>query len=165
MDFRRYETLILLSPTMGAELIEAFKAKVEGIVTAAKGSVVRFEEWGRRRLAYPVNKETHGYYVLWDYRAVPSTAAEIERNCKIDEKVFKYLTLALESNFTEERLQQVIENLANEASRKDKERESAAESAKSDSRDSDDSDDYSDDQSSDGDSDLEDEADDPAASN
>jgi small subunit ribosomal protein S6 len=165
MDFRRYETLILLSPNMGPELIEAFKAKVEGIVAAAKGGIVRFEEWGRRRLAYPVNKETHGYYVLWDYRAEPATAAEIERNCKIDEKVFKYLTLALESNFTEERLQQTIENLAKEASRRDKERESASEDPKSDFDDSEDSD-YSGGQSSDqGDDSGDDEADDPALSN
>ena len=135
MDYRRYDTLILLSPNLGPELVEAFKGKIEGIVAAGSGQIVRFEEWGRRRLAYPVQKETYGYYVLWDYRGLPPLADEIERNCKIDEQVFKYMTLVLEKGFTEERLQQVLDQLAAEASRKEKEKEkesAAAEAAKAD---------------------------------
>lgn len=166
MDFRRYETLILLSPSMGPEQITAFKSKVEGIVENGQGAIVRFEEWGRRRLAYPVNKETHGYYILWDYRAEPPAAAEIERNCKIDEKVFKYLTLVLEKEFTEERLQQVREQLVSEASRKDKERESGSDSGES--RKSGGASSYDDDSQGDDDDEDDDDndlADDSAASN
>jgi small subunit ribosomal protein S6 len=126
MDYRRYETLILLSPNLSPEQVEAFKGKIEGVLAEGQGQIVRFEEWGRRRLAYPVRKEIHGYYVLWDYRAEPPLAAELQRVCKIDEQVFKYLTIVIEAGFTEERYQQVLDQLAAEASRTEKERESSA---------------------------------------
>jgi small subunit ribosomal protein S6 len=121
MNFRRYETLILLSPSLVGDQVEAFKSKVDSILTTGGGQVIRIEEWGRKRLAYPVRKEIFGYYLLYDFRARPTLANELERNFKIDEQVYKYLTLVLDSNFTEERLKAVQEALANEASRRDKE--------------------------------------------
>jgi small subunit ribosomal protein S6 len=101
MDLRRYETLILLSPQLNAEQVEAFKQKMERVLAAGGGQILRFEEWGRRRLAYPVHKETHGYYVLWDYKAEPALMSEFQRNCKIDEQVFKYLTVSVDKEFEE----------------------------------------------------------------
>ncbi|MDR2443816.1 MAG: 30S ribosomal protein S6 [Deltaproteobacteria bacterium] len=125
MDFRRYETLILLSPNLSPDQIEAFKTKIGGVIDTGGGKIVRFDEWGRRRLAYPVKKELYGYYVLYDYRAQPPLAAELQRNCKIDEQVFKYLTLILERDFSEQRYEAVLEQLANEANRREKEKEGA----------------------------------------
>ena len=74
MHPRRYETLILLAPT-NPESVEAFKSKVLGILEAGGGQLVRFEDWGRRRLAYPVQKEIYGYYLLYDYQGGPALAA------------------------------------------------------------------------------------------
>jgi small subunit ribosomal protein S6 len=102
----------MLSPNLEIEQIEGFRSKIDGALAAGKGQVVRVDEWGRRRLAYPVRKEMFGYYILYDFRAHATLAAEIERQLKIDERVFKYLTLVLDKNFTEESLKTVLERLA-----------------------------------------------------
>jgi small subunit ribosomal protein S6 len=120
MHPRRYETLILLAP--GLETLEAFKTKVEGILEAGGGQLVRFEDWGRRRLAYPVQKELYGHYLLYDYQGGPALAAELERNLKIDEKVFKYLTLVLAKKFTAEDLAAAREKIQAEAARRESEK-------------------------------------------
>ncbi|MDR1310031.1 MAG: 30S ribosomal protein S6 [Deltaproteobacteria bacterium] len=127
MFFRRYETLILLSPHLTTDQLAAFKGKVEGILAKGEGQVVRLEERGRQKLAYPVRRELFGYYLLYDYRAKSSLAAELERNLKIDEQVFKYLTLVQDKNFTEEKYQTVLANIASEAARRETEQAQAAE--------------------------------------
>ena len=120
MHPRRYETLILLAPNL--ESPETFKTKVEGILEAGGGQLVRFEDWGRRRLAYPVQKELYGHYLLYDYQGGPALATELERNLKIDEKVFKYLTLVLAKKFTAEDLAAAREKLLAEAARRESEK-------------------------------------------
>jgi small subunit ribosomal protein S6 len=127
MYFRRYETLILLSPHLASDQLAAFKSKVEGILSKGEGQIVRCEERGRQKLAYPVNRELFGYYILYDYRAKSELAAELERNLKIDEQVFKYLTIVQDKNFTQEKYQAVLDHLANEASKREKEQALAAE--------------------------------------
>jgi small subunit ribosomal protein S6 len=126
MRHRRYETLILLSPSLTPTDLEAFKAKIDGILEAGQGLTLRLEDWGRRRLAYPVRKEFFGFYVLYDYRGLPSLAAELERNLKIDEHVFKFLTLVLNNDFTLEAFEAEKERLAKEASRKEAARSDTA---------------------------------------
>jgi small subunit ribosomal protein S6 len=106
---------------MTADQLAAVKAKIEDIIVKGNGQIVRVEERGRQKLAYPVRKELYGYYILYDYRAQANLASELERNLKIDEKVFKFLTLVQDKNFSDERYQAVLENLANEASRREKE--------------------------------------------
>ena len=101
MHPRRYETFIMLAPNLEAEVMETFKNKVDGIMASEGGQLVKFEDWGRRRLSYPVKKELYGHYLLYDFQGSPGLAAELERNLKIDEKVFKYLTLVLEKKCTD----------------------------------------------------------------
>ncbi len=125
MHPRRYETLIMLSPNLAAEEMDAFKKKVESIIEAEGGKVVAFEDWGRRRLAYPVHKELFGSYLLYDFQGSPALAAELERNLKIDEKVFKYLTLVLSKKFTDEDLAAAKEKLAADAARRQAEQAKA----------------------------------------
>jgi small subunit ribosomal protein S6 len=144
MFFRRYEVLILLSPSLVSEQIEAFKSKVTSIIASDGGQVIRTEEWGRKRLAYPVRKELFGYYILYDFRARPALADELERNLSIDEQVFKYLTLVLDKKFTQERLDSVLEAMANEAAiRREKEQHQNESKAPATESDLDEDDDYS----------------------
>ncbi|MDR1606912.1 MAG: 30S ribosomal protein S6 [Deltaproteobacteria bacterium] len=112
---RRYETLILLSPKLGKPEIEAFKAKIDGILAQGQGQIVRYQDWGHRRLAYPVNKEVNGNYLLFDYQGQPALSSELERNLKIDEHVFKFLTIVLEKDFTDQRLEETLSQLAKDA--------------------------------------------------
>lgn len=129
MHPRRYETMIMVAPNLEAQEMETFKKKVDDIMATGGGQLVSFEDWGRRRLAYPVKKEMYGHYLLYDFQGSPALAAELERNLKIDEKVFKYLTLILDKEFTDEDLAKAKEDLVTEAARREAEKAKAREAA------------------------------------
>ena len=91
----KYEVLYIIDSTVGEEstaaLVEKFKAMVE-----AEGTLTSIEEWGKRRLAYPINDMNEGYYVLMNMEAKPEFPAELERVMKITEGVMRCLTTAVE---------------------------------------------------------------------
>lgn len=138
MHPRRYETLIMLAPNLTAPELETFQNKVDSIMSADGGKMVRFEDWGRRRLAYPVQKEMFGHYMLYDFQGSPALATELERNFKIDEKVFKYLTLVLNKKFTDDDLAAAKDDLLAEAARREAEKAKAREAAEAEDADGDD---------------------------
>ena len=92
----KYEVLYIIDPAKGeegiAELVEKFKAMVE-----AEGTLANIDEWGKRRLAYPINDLNEGYYVLMDYESKPEFPAELERVMKITDGVLRCLTTAVEA--------------------------------------------------------------------
>ena len=69
--------------------------KFKGIVEA-HGTLTSVDEWGKRRLAYPINYKTEGYYVLVNYTAEASVPKEIERNLQISDSILRYLTVKVE---------------------------------------------------------------------
>ena len=91
----KYEVLYILETAQGEEgiaaLVEKFKAMVE-----AEGTLLNIDEWGKRRLAYPINDLTEGYYVLMNMETNPAFPAELERVMKITEGVLRCLTTAVE---------------------------------------------------------------------
>ena len=91
----KYEVLYIIDPAQGEEgiaaLVEKFKAMVE-----AEGTVSNVDEWGKRRLAYPINDLTEGYYVLMNIETKPEFPAELERVMKITEGVLRCLVTAVE---------------------------------------------------------------------
>ena len=91
----KYEVLYILETAQGEEgiaaLVEKFKAMVE-----AEGTLLNIDEWGKRRLAYPINDLTEGYYVLMNMETKPEFPAELERVMKITEGVLRCLTTAVE---------------------------------------------------------------------
>ena len=90
-----YEAVYIIDPRKNEEetaaLVERFKTLAEGNATA-----VEVDEWGKRRLAYPVNDLTEGYYVLMNFESKPEFPAELERVMKITEGVLRCLTTAVE---------------------------------------------------------------------
>ena len=70
--------------------------KISGIITANSGTVVSVDEWGKKRLAYPINDITDGYYVLFNLEAPAELPVELERNLKISEDVLRYMTVRKE---------------------------------------------------------------------
>ena len=91
----KYEVLYILNPALGEEgiaaLVEKFKAMVE-----AEGTLTNVDEWGKRRLAYPLNDLPEGYYVLMNFESNPAFPAELERVMKITEGVMRCLTTVVE---------------------------------------------------------------------
>ncbi|MBQ6165265.1 MAG: 30S ribosomal protein S6 [Clostridia bacterium] len=90
----KYETVIVCSVKDGEEaakaLVEKFKTLIENNAAADSVSV---DEWGARKLAYPINYETDGYYTVFTYDAEPEFPAELERNCNITDGVIRSLTV------------------------------------------------------------------------
>ncbi len=87
-----YETMMVFSVAAGDEslqsLVEKFKALVE-----ENGTLESVDEWGKRRLAYPINDETEGYYILLNYTSGPEFPAELERIVKITDGVLRSLVV------------------------------------------------------------------------
>lgn len=92
---RKFETLLLLSPELAADAREALLGAFTGVIEREQGSVVAVDHWGMRDLAYPVRKQMRGYYVRLEYLAPAAAVAELERNIRISDGVFKFLTVKL----------------------------------------------------------------------
>jgi len=90
-----YEAMMVFSVKNGEEgvpaLIEKFKALIE-----QNGTLDSIDEWGKRRLAYPINDLAEGYYVLMNMEAKPEFPAELERVMKITDGILRCLTTAVE---------------------------------------------------------------------
>ena len=87
-----YETMLVFSVANGDEsvtaLVEKFKALIE-----ANGTIESIDEWGKRKLAYPINYETEGYYMLVNFTSEPEFPAELDRIVKITEGVLRSMTV------------------------------------------------------------------------
>ena len=86
-----YETLFAVSGNLGEEEIKANVEKFVALINE-NGSDVDVNEWGKRRLAYPINYVTEGYYVLVSYKSEPSFPLELERVLGITEGILRYMT-------------------------------------------------------------------------
>ncbi len=85
-----YETMVVFSMTNGEDAVKALVEKFKGMIAAA-GTVESVDEWGKRKLAYPINDETEGYYVLYTYTCEPGFPAELDRVFKITDGVLRSL--------------------------------------------------------------------------
>ena len=92
---RKFETLLLLSPELSAESREGILAALTGIVEREGGKMLEVDQWGMRDLAYPVKKLMRGFYVRLVYEAPAPLVAELERNIRITDGIFKFLTVKL----------------------------------------------------------------------
>lgn len=92
---RKFETLILLSPELSAESREGILAALTGIIEREGGKMVEVDQWGMRDLAYPVRKLMRGFYVRLVYEAPAALVAELERNIRITDGIFKFITVKL----------------------------------------------------------------------
>ena len=88
-----YEALYILNPALDEESIAALVAKFKAVVEASD-SAAQVEEWGKRRLAYPINDLMEGYYVLMTFTALPGVPAELDRQFRINENVMRSLIVS-----------------------------------------------------------------------
>ena len=90
MNQIKYDVIYILDPNATAEEMAAVSSKVETIVADAKGTVLKKDEWGKRRLAYLVQKHRDGHFVFFHVSVSTETIAEITRNLRLMEKVIKF---------------------------------------------------------------------------
>jgi small subunit ribosomal protein S6 len=93
---RMYETIYIVRPELADEELKGLSAKVEEIIASMKGDFRRLEDWGIRKLAYPINKVTRGRYYYLRFDGDAPLIAELERRLRLDDKVIRYQSVKLE---------------------------------------------------------------------
>lgn len=89
----KYEILIVISIKSGEESVKAVAEKFKNLVSSS-ASLLDFNEWGKRKLAYPINYETEAYYVLINFESYPDFPMELSRQCRIDDSVIRFMIIA-----------------------------------------------------------------------
>ena len=85
--------MYIVTPDMEDEAIKGVIEKFSGIITANGGEIEKTDEWGRKKLAYPIDYKTEGYYVLVNFAAAPELPRELERNFRNDESILRYMVV------------------------------------------------------------------------
>ncbi|MDP3386650.1 MAG: 30S ribosomal protein S6 [Eubacteriales bacterium] len=88
---KKYEGVFIFIPNLEEEVRKAEMDKLKSIVESYKGTVEKFEEWGQRRLAYEIKKTKEGYYTLMNFTSEADAVNELDRICKISEKVLRHM--------------------------------------------------------------------------
>ncbi len=91
---QKYESMVVISTKQDEEAIKGLVEKFSNLI-AANGTVVSVDEWGKRKLAYMINKETEGYYVLFTFECEAAFPAELDRVFKITEGLLRTMIIAL----------------------------------------------------------------------
>ena len=87
---RKYETIYILQPDLSEDEIKVIADKVQDVIASYKGAFNRLEDWGIRKLAYPIRKCARGRYLYLRYDGGRELIAELERRLRLDEKVLRY---------------------------------------------------------------------------
>jgi len=93
---RRYETIFIASPTLTDEQSDELVKQFEGIIAEQGGELLKTDKWGRKKLAYEIQKFSEGYYTLFEMNAGPTLVAELERRFRNHDSVIKYLSIRMD---------------------------------------------------------------------
>ena len=91
----KYESMVVLMPTLTEEEYNASIARVKGVIESDGGVIDSVDEWGKRRLAYEINKINEGYYILFTFSAKPELPKELDRILRISDKVVRHMIIVL----------------------------------------------------------------------
>ena len=95
-----YESMFIVDVTGGEDAVKASVEKFVGLINANSETVYEVNEWGKRRLAYPINDKPEGYYVVVTFKANPEFPAEFERLANNDESILRSMVIRLENEPT-----------------------------------------------------------------
>ena len=95
---RNYETVFILTPVLSETQMKDTVTKFKKILKEAKTKSINEEEWGLRKLAYPIEHKSTGFYNLFEYQAEPDAIKAFETELRRDEKVMRFLTIALDKH-------------------------------------------------------------------
>ncbi len=93
-----YETTIILTPVLSEEVSKEVIAKFNKLLKDNGAEIVHEDNWGLRKLAYPIHKKTSGYYHLTEFKASGELVSKLEIEYKRDERVFRFLTISLDKH-------------------------------------------------------------------
>ncbi len=95
---REYEITIVFNPQLSPDLFKKTSEKYEKILLADGGEVIKKDDWGVKKLGYPMKKHFRGRYVHYDLTSTPTNLKEAERLLRIDENVLRYLDVLVSKN-------------------------------------------------------------------
>ncbi|NJL11661.1 MAG: 30S ribosomal protein S6 [Microscillaceae bacterium] len=98
MDLKPYETVFILTPVLSDEQMKDTVQKFKAIITDQGGTIVHQEDWGLKKLAYPIEKKSNGYYTVLEFRAKPEFVKTLETEYRRDERVIRHLVVALDKH-------------------------------------------------------------------
>src|SRR5512145_3435628 len=93
---RRYETIFIASPTLTDEQADELVRYFEGIIAEQGGELLKTDKWGRKKLAYEVQKFSEGYYTLFEMNAGSNLIAELERRFRNNDSVIKFMSVRMD---------------------------------------------------------------------
>ena len=95
---QQYEIVIVLTPLLSVDVAAEANAKFSKILTDNGAEIVQEDNWGLRKLAYPIQKKTTGYYHLTEFKAPGDVINKLEVELRRDERVLRFLTIALDKH-------------------------------------------------------------------
>ena len=93
---RSYEMMLVFDPHLEEEAIDAVLQRLLGIITTAGGEIVKEDKWGKRRLAYEIDENTEGYYLVINFRSEVAVVDELERVIKITGEIIRHIIVRIE---------------------------------------------------------------------
>jgi small subunit ribosomal protein S6 len=92
----QYETVFIATPVLSESQMKEAVEKFKTIITDNQGEIVYEEDWGLKKLAYPIQKKSTGFYHLIEFRAEPDLIAKLEVEYRRDERIIRFLTMKME---------------------------------------------------------------------
>jgi small subunit ribosomal protein S6 len=113
---KKYETTFIVNASLDDAQIEAAIARVQDVITKNGGTIESVNRWGRKRLAYSINKKTTGFYTNIEFEAPPALVSQLERAYELDEMILRYLTIRLSRNALKAKAQAIKQQAIADAS-------------------------------------------------
>lgn len=96
MKKSHYESVVIINAALEDDQIEASINRAEVSIKTNGGEIEDTDKWGRKRLAYPINKSKSGFYIIFRFTAPTESIKKIERDLRLDETIIRFLTVALD---------------------------------------------------------------------
>jgi small subunit ribosomal protein S6 len=93
----RYETIYIADSTVSEDETDELIKGIEQLTQSANGQVLKVEKWGKRRLAFPINRHEEGIYVLLVIECPPSLVKELDRRYRMNDRILRHLTVRVEN--------------------------------------------------------------------
>jgi small subunit ribosomal protein S6 len=91
-----YELMYVVRPTVDEQSLAAVNEKVDKFITGGGGEILKREDWGKRRLAYPITKFTEGFYSVLQFKLSSQAVHELDRTLKLTEEILRFLVTRID---------------------------------------------------------------------
>jgi small subunit ribosomal protein S6 len=122
-----YETTFITRSELSDDALKALQERLTQVIASFKGDLVLTEDWGKRKMAYPIQKEGRGHYTYLVYTGQGEVVHEMERNLRLNEHVLRFLTVNLNKEFDAAQFRKERSDIHAAAKRREEEREARRE--------------------------------------